>query len=108
MRPNQLVGVRKTTDMICVLLFRVRSGNELIRDNDNKFLVKIDKLRAELEAARSEAIDARREKEELQRKCEYFNEQLTKARVEGQQAVNLMTNRREDGKGRSLIMRLRR
>lgn len=81
----------------------------MLRDTEKKFLVKVEKLMEDLEAARAEAIAARNEKEQLQRKCDYFNEQLTKTRVQSQQAVDLIANRKDaNGKGRSYASRVGR
>lgn len=106
-RPNQLVGVGpKDWCDICIFC-RLRSGEELLRDTEQKFLVKIDGLMEELEGARTEAIDARNARDQLQKKCDYFNEQLTKTRVQSQQAVDLIANRSDGGgKGRGFTTRI--
>lgn len=60
----------------------------------------------DLEAARDDAINARTEKEQLQKKCDYFNEQLTKTRIQNQQALDLIANRNEgalEKKGKTYI-----
>lgn len=65
----------------------------------------------DLEEARSDAIHARTEKEQLQKKCDFFNEQLTKTRIQSQQAVDLIANRKDGGterKGRPYASRLGR
>lgn len=81
----------------------------MLRDTEKKFLGKVEKLMEDLETARSEAIDARSEKEQLQKKCDFFNEQLTKTRVQSQQAVDLIANRKDgERKGRPYSSRLGR
>lgn len=63
----------------------------------------------DLETARCDAIDARTEKDQLQKKCDFFSEQLTKTRVQSQQAIDLIANRTESDlikKGTPYITRI--
>lgn len=65
----------------------------------------------DLESARADAINARNEKEQLQKKCDFFSEQLTKTRIQSQQAVDLIANRKDtcsDRKGRPYASRVGR
>lgn len=79
----------------------MKTGDELLRETEKKYLAKVEKLMEDLEAARAETVEARAEKNHLQKKCDFLDAQLTRARVQGQQAADLVSNRNDGYPGRS-------
>lgn len=71
--------------------------SEHLTQVQNQYNAKIENLVAELEQARNEAIVAKRERETMQKKYEFMDDQLVKMTIRNRQASDLIKNCKKEG-----------